>query len=172
MKVAHLQAVLAEALNFAVSAQRRNRKDRDLAKLRELLENPEVFRPMGTPLLPVAKRSKLRKQGLEISLRDGRLSMSIGVETLAFCGVYASAEQSDEMHPTFLVTNPDVFAADVKHVLLSEKENGDNPVSELLDEAMEKAVNDGCAGVVLASEDKKIAKACKAWDARKVSGQI
>jgi hypothetical protein len=76
------------------------------------------------------------------------LTIEIGISTLK----HAAARHEEFWQPqtdkvALVVNNPDVFAKDVLSWLTEEAEDGSNPVSRLLDEAIKEAVNQGSEGV-------------------------
>jgi hypothetical protein len=90
-----------------------------------------------------------REQGLEVAVVEGRLVISVGVETLAWA--WDKRDSDDEIDAT--VCAPDEFARDVKYALLKEEEDGSNPVHRLLDAAMQYAVEQGSLGVSCPEDD-------------------
>ncbi len=108
---------------------------------------------------------------LTVEVYRGQLIISIGIETLAFASVVESTKKSNQdCYPSFLVKDATVFADEVCSELNYEEEDGTTVVHTLLDEAIERSIDKGNQGVALASESKENAKACKAWDIKKVSG--
>lgn len=93
-----------------------------------------------------------RNAGMDVGVVDGKLVISIGVETLAHCfnnSVYAnpySYKKSDFVQ-VFKVTNPDEFTVEVVRALQHEGEDGTTMLHVLLDKACENAVEDGALGV-------------------------
>lgn len=90
-------------------------------------------------------------QPLEVSAKDGRLVISIGVNTLAHAVSYADwacpyDEKKGDYIRTFAVVDPEVFAKDVKMAMLDEREDGSSLLSDFLDKASEAAVDDGAEG--------------------------
>lgn len=76
------------------------------------------------------------------------LTIEIGISTLK----HAAERHEEFWQPqtdkvALVVGDPDVFAKDVLGWLIEEAEDGSNPVSRLLDEAIEEAVNQGSEGV-------------------------
>jgi hypothetical protein len=80
------------------------------------------------------KRVLPKDQPLCCVVEGGVLTISIGVDTLAF----ADAERNG-----LDIINPAGFAEDVARELTKEKEDGSTPLTDLLDEAMENAANNG-----------------------------
>lgn len=89
-----------------------------------------------------------RDDGLEISIKNGLLSISIGVNTLAF-----AAEEADYIPAQgqklfkIKVNNPDQFADDVIDKLTQEDEKGENPLTRLLDKTFEEVYNWGSEAI-------------------------
>jgi len=90
------------------------------------------------------KKSDNPDQPLQVEIRDKVLSISIGVNTLAFALEHIPKYYSD---PAYKSTNNDAFAVDVRDELKREEEDGTNPIHLLLDEAMNKAIENGSAFV-------------------------
>lgn len=91
---------------------------------------------------------KRSKEPLRVSVKDGRLVISIGVETLCFaaehCNLFYDGEKD---RYTLKVTDKATFAKEVVRALEHEEEDGTTPVHLLFDNAFEYAVGDGCEGV-------------------------
>ena len=90
---------------------------------------------------------------LTVEVKDGKLTISIGIERLAFC-----FENSDDNIPydsenqdflkQYEVVDQVEFAHDVGGMMLAELgEDGSTLLSDLFDTACFKAVCDGCLGV-------------------------
>ena len=89
---------------------------------------------------------------LEIKIIDGRLVISIGTETLAW-----AADHSDIFCPyddnegdwiqKYKVSDITQFAEDVAHELENEEEDGSSMITNLLDKAIERALDNGSLGV-------------------------
>jgi hypothetical protein len=73
-------------------------------------------------------------QPLREEIDNGRLVISIGVDTLAF---------ADKERTGYRVINPTLFAEDVVRALTVEEEDGATLVTKLLDDAMQAACDDG-----------------------------
>lgn len=91
-----------------------------------------------------------RDESLEITIKGGRLVMSIGVDTLvnAYHGMFCPPY--DESRDEVKITDVNVFAKEVLGALQAEEEDGSNPVHRLLDNAMIHAIEQGCDGVEFA----------------------
>ena len=84
------------------------------------------------------------KQPLNVTIKDGALTISIGVETLtcAFHGM------EDYNGIGFRITDPSKFAFDVARQLLGdEREDGSTPLTRALDRAMVLAIESGSSAV-------------------------
>lgn len=90
---------------------------------------------------------------LAVEVKDGKLTISIGIERLAFC-----FENSDDNIPydsenqdfpkLYEVVDQVEFAKDVGGMMLAELgEDGSTLLSDLFDKACIEAVYDGCLGV-------------------------
>ena len=75
---------------------------------------------------------------LKIVVEDGLLSISIGVDLLAFAINHCSPE-----FDSLEITDTTNFAKDIVTVLQYEAEDGTTPVHRMFDQAAEKAANDG-----------------------------
>jgi hypothetical protein len=85
----------------------------------------------------------MKDQPLKFAIEDGRLIISIGVNTLAF---------ADEERTCYLVTDADGFARDVLIELQNEKEDGSTAITDALDKAMTEAVESGSNHVKINAE--------------------
>lgn len=96
-----------------------------------------------------------RDDPLGVAIVDGRLEITIGVETLAVA--FRTGPVGDRVtynldsgcweEDRIIRLDPDQWAQDVRHALRREKEDGSTPVTDLLDEAFQAAINDGAEGV-------------------------
>lgn len=77
-------------------------------------------------------------QPLKCEVSDGKLILSIGVDTLAF---------ADQERLQVKVTNPNEFAKDVARELAAEREDGSTILTDVLDLGMEKAAENGSAHI-------------------------
>lgn len=98
-------------------------------------------------------RKSPREQSLLVEVKDGRLIMSIGVETLAFAVENAPGppltrydEESGEFVHT-KVTDAGAFATEVRGALMAEQEDGSTPLDRMLDAVAWDAIGDGCDGI-------------------------
>jgi len=83
-------------------------------------------------------------EGIKVSLNEGRIIISLDIKTLAFCA---------NEHPLFFVdpvkvTDAQVFAEEIVRVLKEEQEDGSTILTNLFDDAIVMAVEDGCEGIV------------------------
>lgn len=90
-------------------------------------------------------RADWSESPLSVYVADGRLVISIGVETLKYC--HNSLEEGFEAKKGygsgFLITDAKGFAADVASELTSEREDGSTILTDLLDVAVQKAADNG-----------------------------
>lgn len=89
-----------------------------------------------------------REQPLTVEVNDGRLVISIGVDVLAFAVTYCSRfyDGLGDQYKARIIDN-DQWAQDVARELTREQEDGTNPLHILLDNAFEKAAEDGSAAI-------------------------
>lgn len=78
---------------------------------------------------------------LEITLDDGRLSISIGIATLAFAVTHGAGVEG-----VYRIADPWKAAESIRHYLLEEDEEGTTPVHTLLDKAAWEAWEQGEEG--------------------------
>lgn len=85
------------------------------------------------------------EQRLIAEVVDGRIVISIGVETLKYCHnqLEHGFEPRKGYGSGFLITNAEGFARDVVSRLKSEREDGSTILTDLLDKATEEAADDG-----------------------------
>lgn len=82
--------------------------------------------------------SDLQQTPLTVEIVDGKLVISIGVETLAF-----AVWHGDVLDDGDRIADVDAFARDVVRQLVDEDEEGTTPVHKLLDEAALTALDQG-----------------------------
>ena len=88
------------------------------------------------------------EQPLCVEVHDGKLVISVGIDTLAFAAEHCNRFYDGHKDAyTMRVTDKSVFAREVVRALLREEEDGTTLVHVLLDDAFEAAVGDGCDGV-------------------------
>ncbi len=85
---------------------------------------------------------------LTVSVQDGELRISIGVDVLAHAVSYSDwanpyDEDKHEYIRTFAITDAEAFARDARLAMLREQEDGSSPLSDFLDAATNGAVDDG-----------------------------
>ena len=97
------------------------------------------------PLTPNSGMIDHRKDNLTVEIKDGRLLIAIGVETLAF-----AITHNPELKIN--VTDPDGFANDLLSNLEREQEDGTTPVHLLLDKAANEAAENGSEFIKLDDE--------------------
>lgn len=89
-----------------------------------------------------------KQHPLCVKIEDGKLVISIGIETLCFatenCERFYDPEKD---RYAFKVTDAAKFASDVALSLQHEEEDGSTPVSRLLDAACEDAIEGGSEGI-------------------------
>lgn len=89
---------------------------------------------------------------LAVVVRDGRLAVSIGAETLGHALKFApwairyDDERDDYVQP-YRVVDAVELAKDVMHAMLHEREDGSSPLSDFLDAMTKAAIEDGSLGV-------------------------
>lgn len=93
------------------------------------------------------KKPNPKDKPLDACIRNGVLTISIGIDTLAFA-------YSENFHNTFPDTKIEVnfvdkfgFAKDVIHEMTYEDEAGNSPLTKFLDEMMDEAINQGSTGI-------------------------
>lgn len=92
-----------------------------------------------------------RKRPLEVGLRDGVLSITIGVDTFRTAIEFApDLEVYDEEEDDFArpkIVDADAFAKDLLAELEREEEDGTTMVHRMLDRAAAEAMENGCFGI-------------------------
>lgn len=123
----------------------------------------------------MATKAKANHYGknLTVEVKDGRLVIEIGVNTLAHAISYADwanpfDDERNDYVRTFAIADAEKFARDVMHAMLKEEEDGSSPLSDFLDESSEAAVNDGSEACEFDQviEHGETAK-CETWAKRK-----
>jgi hypothetical protein len=87
---------------------------------------------------------------LQSKCQDGILSVAIGLKTLRWVAEnhpYFWDGESGTDTPNIKITDEAVFAQEVVEALNREEENGGTLITEMLDEAIKQAVENGCDGV-------------------------
>jgi hypothetical protein len=98
------------------------------------------------------RRSHHYGSPLRVAVKGGRLSIVIGVETLAYALKFASwAIRFDDVRNDYVqpyqVVDETELAKDVMHAMLHEREDGSSPLSDFLDAMTKAAIEDGSLGV-------------------------
>jgi hypothetical protein len=95
-----------------------------------------------------------KEQPLRCEIVDGRIVISVGINTLAGAPadrepwvVYDMADDRNDFYRKLRVTDPEEFAQDVARALEREEEDGTNDLHRLFDKAMIDAVEDGSGAV-------------------------
>jgi len=90
---------------------------------------------------------------LNVSIKKGVLTISVGVNTLAYAVAFADWANPcrdvggrDEYVRDFAIIDPEQFAKDVASAMLHEREDGSTPLSDFFDKAAQDAVEDGSLG--------------------------
>lgn len=91
-------------------------------------------------------------QPLKVSVRNGRLIISIGVDVLAHAFKFAEwairyDDTKDDYVQPYQVVDASELAKDVMHAMLHERADGSTPLSDFLDAMTQAAVEDGSLGV-------------------------
>jgi hypothetical protein len=116
-------------------------------------------------------------QRLKVTVKNGRLIISIGVNTLAHAVSYADwvtpyDDEKGDYFRTFAITDPEAFAKDVKMAMMEEREDGSSLLSDFLDKASGAAVDDGAEGCEFDQQIKTGQfAACETWAAAQKAGQ-
>lgn len=95
-----------------------------------------------------------KDQPLRCGIEGDELVIRIGIDTLAFGCSHSPKFYEYEKHrdkpigdPFLKITDNRLFATDVVRALQHEEEDGSGPLSDLLDEAAQRAIDDGAEGV-------------------------
>ena len=94
-----------------------------------------------------------RDKRLTIEIKDGVLSISIGVERLKYCQnvildeEFFCAKMSGKRSRKIKITNADEFVKDFKAAALKEDDLGNSLLTKFIDAASQEALNDGAQGV-------------------------
>lgn len=97
----------------------------------------------------------MKGEGLKVELADGKLTISVPVETLCLAatrGPYFDdivVEHDQEVE----VTDPQVFAEAIKAELLREEEDGTTLIHRMFDKAAINAVEGGAEGIRIPGVD-------------------
>ena len=82
---------------------------------------------------------KRKDTPLQVNVKNGILTIQIGIDTLAWCFEREPSYQTEENEPTRKVTNNEGFARDVIIAMCHEEENGQTPLNQFLDDMCEYA---------------------------------
>lgn len=74
-----------------------------------------------------------------IEVKDGELIIRIGVDVLPVAHEYCNTPTTEK----FRIINEEGFARDVAYELRREEEDGTTLVCEMIDKAIERAINNG-----------------------------
>ncbi len=100
----------------------------------------------------MSKKKNPKDKPLTVAIKDGVLSIEIGLDTNAYAAVrspYAweqiGGEDPGHGQPEdrFSIDNPGGFALDMKRAMLDEEEDGSSPLSDFLDAMVQAAAEDG-----------------------------
>ena len=103
----------------------------------------------------------MESQPLKCSVEDGEIVIRIGIETMKEAAQYegrdpfwVDEDNAGHYFQRYKVVDPLEFAKDIVRQLQDEAEDGSSMLTNLLDKACDKAIDDGSLGV---SEDEYIA---------------
>ena len=88
----------------------------------------------------------MKDSPLKTEIKDDKLIISIGIDTLAFCAEHCPELYNDETNPEppfIKVADNLELAKDVMYMINKEEEDGTTPLHILLDEAIIAAIEDG-----------------------------
>lgn len=89
---------------------------------------------------------KTKNLPLKCDIEDDQLVIRIGIKTLEFAAEHCPLFYDDQKRPDppyIHVTNRDELAKDVKRELFREAEDGSSPISDVIDQAINAAYEDG-----------------------------
>lgn len=93
--------------------------------------------------------AKINASPLRVEIKNGKLQISIGIGTMAYC----VHEGHRKTWKGLVVTDPEEFARDVAAEMTRENELGDTPLSRFLSKMNIAALNEGSAGVAKGETD-------------------
>ena len=99
---------------------------------------------------------KNRDKPLRIEVKNGQLSIVVGIDTLAFAFEQGDDNQrysNQQYHKIWKVTDKTTFAKDVKNAMEIERDDGQTPIGKFLDSMCLKALDEGTVAVKLFEED-------------------
>lgn len=88
------------------------------------------------------RKARQPGQPLRVEVEGGRLTISIGIGTLAFAVQHADNQWPEDIY----ISDPYEFAKDVSRVLSKESEDGTTPIHVMLDKAAVEAADQGSDG--------------------------
>lgn len=89
---------------------------------------------------------KRKNKPLTVAVEDNQLVVRIGLNTLEFAAEHCPLFYDDQKRPDppyIHVTDRDELGKDVRRALLHEAEDGSTPISDVLDQAIMAAFEDG-----------------------------
>ncbi len=92
---------------------------------------------------PKPRRANLgkRKQGLRIIVKDGQLSITVGIDCLVYA-IQASPAWDDLVAPMYRIVDKDLFVKEMRNALDDDKDDV-NPMQKLLDDMAQVAIESG-----------------------------
>ena len=89
---------------------------------------------------------------LTVDREGDQVVVRIGVNTLIYAAERCNRFYDDDVHggsegPYITIVDRDEFLGDILRALRSEEEDGSGPLSDLFDDAAERAVDDGSEGI-------------------------
>lgn len=95
-----------------------------------------------------SRRKRAAKRGKPLSAsvtKHGTLCIELGVDVVAFAAVFNPTTDQGVTDPRerYTVTNKPGFAREVVSALTEEREDGSSLLTDVLDKATEKAIDDG-----------------------------
>jgi hypothetical protein len=95
----------------------------------------------------------MKNRSLEAKIEGNELVIRIGIDTLAFCAEhcplffdYDNKKHREKGPPYVTITNKNELAHDTIRELLREEEDGSTPLSDLFDNVILAAFEDGSLG--------------------------
>lgn len=108
---------------------------------------------------------------LNVSVRNGRLLIEIGVDVLAHAVSYSDwanpfDEKANDYIRDFAIIDAEEFARDVANAMNDEREDGSTPLSDFIDSASKAAVDDGSLATIEAKIKHGETSALETWSNR------
>lgn len=94
-----------------------------------------------------------RTEPLNVAIVDGRLEITMGVETFKTAVQYGPDFGNISDPEEIDVYDPDTFANEVLRCLEAEEEDGTTVIHRMLDRAIERAVEHGAEGIRLPEDE-------------------